>query len=158
MAYSTPMNSSSTIPSSSSVPPPATLVPLAEKYDLWKLSQLFDLANKYNLGDAARFDTVDKARNLTRKVRIVITKHAADADGWITKRWNTISSQSKATMSKALHRNTPWLSFFEEDWMAEWLLSRQLNQKVSDVNRATHKTKEQETRAFLAKSCSYGKY
>jgi hypothetical protein len=126
-------------------------VPVNEKAHIRKNAQLFDIALKYELGDIAEADTFDNARGLSRKVKTVIAKYAINCDGKISKRWNRMSSQQRSLMVKALHAAVPWLKSFEDDWASEWLLSKGVNQRVTDCSRASYKQKEKERFDRLAK-------
>ena len=44
--------------------PSAAKVPITEKQEIRALTHLFSLANRYQLGDEARLDTVDGAKGL----------------------------------------------------------------------------------------------
>jgi hypothetical protein len=112
-----------------------------EKAHTHKNAQLFDVVTKYELGDIAEAETFGNARVLGRKVKTVIAKYAVSCDGKVGERWNRMPSQQRSLI-KALHAAAPWLRAFEDDWASEWLLSKGVNQRVTDCNRATYKEKE----------------
>ena len=42
-------------------------------------------------------------------------------------------------MIEAANKAVPWLQRFEDDWTAEWLLKKLIDQRVHDRNRASAK-------------------
>lgn len=125
-------------------------VPIAEKRKTRALTHLFDLANKYRLGDEARLDTVDGAKGLSRKVKAVIGRHAVAANGRISGRWSWISCHDRWIMTKALNSSATWLENFENHWLSEWVLAKGVNQRVTDLNRASYKRREEKRRALAS--------
>jgi hypothetical protein len=130
------------------------MVSVTEKAHIRKNGDLFEIASKYELGDIAKADTFENARRLGRKVKTVIARHAVNCDGKVTKRWRRMSSQQRSLMVQALHSAAPWLKMFEDDWASEWLLSKAVNQRVTEYNRASYKRKEKDAFDRLAKITS----
>ena len=77
----------------------AAKVPITEKQEIRALA---------NLGDEARFDNVDGAKGLSRKVRAVIGKHVVTANGQIAERWSNIDVHDRWVMVKALNSTATW--------------------------------------------------
>jgi len=123
---------------------------MSEKPNLRSNGDLFTLTTKYDLGEMALEDSFDKASRLWRKVKVIVTKTAVDSDGKISMRWRKLSLQSRSAMVEALYAVAPWLRYFENDWGAEWLLSKAINQRVTDANRGNAKKKEKDALERLA--------
>lgn len=133
-----------------STPSPAAKVPITEKQEIRALANLFNLANRYQLGDEARLDTVDGAKGLSRKVRAVIGKHVVTANGQIAERWSNIDVHDRWVMVKALNSSAPWLDRFANHWLSEWVLARGVNQRVTDINRDSYKRREEKRRMLAS--------
>lgn len=112
-------------------------VPRTESANVSNGTDLYRLVCKYKLGDAALADTNYKAKLLFRKVKVVINKFAVDPDGRVSKRWTRQPIEVRYRMLKELTKNACWLSRFEDNWAAEWLLSKGVNQRKVDAGRKT---------------------
>jgi hypothetical protein len=112
-------------------------IPRTESANVSNGTDLHRLVCKYKLGDAALADTDYKAKLLFRKVKVVINKFAVDPDGRVSKRWARQPIEVRYRMLKELTKNVCWLSRFEENWAAEWLLSKGVNQRKVDAGRKT---------------------
>jgi hypothetical protein len=127
-------------------------VPKSEKANIKKGANFLDLVVKYDLGEEAFIDTFDGAVKLWQKVRIVIGKVAVGLDGKVTTRWAKIPLAKKLSIISTLHKAAPWLHTFEDCWAAEWLLSKAINQRVTDRNRGAKKMRQKEMISQFAQS------
>lgn len=130
-------------------------VPILEKRNTRALVNLFNLTNRYHLGDQARLDTVDGAKGLSRKVKAVIGRYAVAADGKVAVRWSHISCHDRWTMIKVLNSGATWLENFENHWLSEWVLSKGVNQRVTDTTRASYKRREEKRRNLATASSKF---
>ena len=145
--------SSSPLPSSDPVLPDLDKkVPLSEKSKIKKGGDFLDLVVKYGHGEEAFADTFGGATKLKNKVRTVIGKVAVGLDGKPTVRWAKIPLAKKLAIISMLHKAAPWLKNFDDCWAAEWLLSRAINQRVTNENRAPKKRRHDEMIMQLAQS------
>lgn len=128
------------------------MVPRTEKTSTKKHADFFDLVARYDLGEMAFADTFGGASGLWRKVRTVVGKVGVGLDGEVTVRWAKTSLAKKVSMVSLLHKAAPWLAGFENFWGAEWLLSKAINQRVTDGNRAANKRRRDEMMAQLAQT------
>jgi hypothetical protein len=139
----------------------AAKVPITEKQEIRALANLFNLANRYQLGDEARFDTVDGAKGLSRKVRAVIGKHVVTANGQIAERWSNIDVHDRWVMVKALNstatqqcvaiyppRSTHTLQPLDVSLFGQH--SDELERFLHDCQGLSHITKRYFFRLFLA--------
>jgi hypothetical protein len=131
-------------------PPSAAKVPITEKQEIRALTHLFSLVNRYQLGDEARLDTVDGAKGLSRKVKAVIGRNAVTATGQVSERWSRVGAHDRWTMVKALNSSAPWLEKFTNHWLSEWVLAKGVNQRVTDMNRASYKRREEKRRTLVS--------
>lgn len=102
-----------------------------------KGTDLYNVICKYNFGNDAVLDTSYGAKVLHRKVKAIITKYAVDESGNVSRRWPKLSTQTRGLMIKDLTSKARWLSRFEDDWAAEWILCKAVNQRVVDRQRKT---------------------
>jgi hypothetical protein len=127
-------------------------VPLSEKSKIKKGGDFLDLVVKYGHGEEAFADTFGGATKLKNKVRTVIGKVAVGLDGKATVRWAKIPLAKKLAIISMLRKAAPWLKNFDDCWAAEWLLSRAINQRVTNENRAPKKRRHDEMILQLAQS------
>lgn len=100
-------------------------------------TDLHNLILKYNFGNDAVVDTSLGAKILHRKVKATISKYAIDKSGKVSRRWPKLPTQTRGLMIKDLISNACWLGQFEDDWAAEWILRKAVDQRVVDAQRKT---------------------
>jgi hypothetical protein len=61
-------------------------VPESEQTNLRTNADLIEIVRRFKLGNDAMKDSFDKAKGMTRKVKVVIAKYAVDRDGNVRKR------------------------------------------------------------------------
>lgn len=127
------MAPSSTSKASSS----SEIIPSSEARYVKKGTDLHSVIRKYNFGNDAVLDTSHGAKILHRKVKITISKYAVDESGKVSRRWLQLSTQTRGLMIKDLISKARWLGRFEDDWAAEWILRKAVNQRVVDWQRKT---------------------
>jgi hypothetical protein len=120
---------------SSSFSSSQSIVPLAVIKRVYNFKDLFDVANEFNVGDDAKADLASRGERLTRRVKPIIMKHAADEDGCFRQTWKSISTQRSAHICRLVNKTAPWLQCFEEHWATDWVLKRMIDQRVHDHNR-----------------------
>jgi hypothetical protein len=131
---------------------PHKKVPKSEKAKVKRNGDFFDLVVRYNLGEQAFADTFGGAAELWRKVLSVVGKVAVGLDGRVTVRWAKVTHAGKLHMINLLQKGAPWLKAFQNSWGAEWLLSKAINQRVTDGNRGTNKRRREEMVSQLAQT------
>ena len=80
-----------------------------------KGTDLYNVVCKHNFGNDAMLDTSYGAKFLHRKVKAIITKHAVDESGNVSRRWPKLSTQTRGLMIKDLTSKARWLGRFEDD-------------------------------------------
>lgn len=157
------MASSSFLPNSSSsfssnASSQLSVVPLREQRATKKGADLHNLVQQYNLGDEAVLDTADGAKITHQKVKATINKYAVNDTGRVVRRWLKQPLQLRSCMVKDLIQKARWLGRFEDDWAAEWLLRKAIDQRVVDTQRKkSAKEKAGRTLANVTYQSSHGK-
>ena len=115
----------------------SAIIPSSEARYVKNGLDLHNLVRKYNFGDEAVLDTSYRAKILHRKVRATISKYAIGESGKVSRRWPKLPTQICSLMIKDLISKARWLSQFEDDWAAEWILHKAVDQRVVDAQRKT---------------------
>lgn len=110
-----------------------------ERKNVKNADNLHQLVQQKQLGADALADTNDRCYNLFAKARRAVCQFGTDEQGAYNVRWKNLSLRKKLQMSETLVRASPWLKSFEEEWAAEWLLKRFVDQRV--VNRQVRNKK-----------------
>ena len=110
-------------------------VPFEERNNVKTPADLHGVVVRYQLGEAAIADTVNKAQQLRKKVATVINRHAVDDVGIVQTRWRKQPFTQRSHMVKNLVNSASWLANFEGDWATEWLLRRQIDMRHSEGQR-----------------------
>ena len=98
---------------------------------------LHHLVRKYNFGDKAVLDTSYRAKILHRNVRTTISEYAVGESGKVSRRWPKLPTQTRGLMVEDLISRARWLSQFGDDWAAEWIHHKAVDQRVVDIQRKT---------------------
>ena len=117
-------------------------IPKTECKNVKNADNLHHMVQEKQLGADALADTDKRCRSLFAKARRAVCLFGTDEEGVYTVRWHNLSLRKKVQMKETLVRSSPWLRSFEDEWVADWLLGKFVDQRV--VNGQSKKKKARE--------------
>ena len=124
-------SSASAVPTTSSA---LTEISIGERKRVHNFQDLLAVANKYNIGNAAKSYLKNRGRRLIHTATPFMIKYGM-VDGKFRVSWPNLANATRGIMCESLREVVPWLKCFEQDWGSDWIYTHLINQRVYDRNR-----------------------
>lgn len=133
-------------------------IPLSEKKGCQTFAHLNEIIRRHKLDFKAISDTTGKRTPpLVNKIKPILFHHAANEDGELRIFWKELSLETRSLMCRKLVSKSPWLEKFEQNWAAEFALSRALNTRVANSRRSAAVEREEKRRKELEELTAHSK-